>query len=70
MNITTVTMSSKTANGYASQIRPIYKSHKITVRKGMFFDGYEIHINEGDGYESTLRYEESAQDYLRIHSED
>ena len=67
-NTNTDTMNRKTANAYASQIRPIYKSHKITVRSR--FDGYEIHINEGDGYESNLRSEESAQDYIRIHSED
>lgn len=67
-NTDTDTMSRKTANAYAAQIRPIYKSHKITVRCRC--GGYEIHISEGDGYETNLRYEECAQDYIRIHSED
>lgn len=60
-------MKKATATHYAKIIRPIYKSHKITVRRLPILEGFEIHISEGDGYETRLTCEESAEDYIRIH---
>jgi hypothetical protein len=60
-------MNKSTALKYVEQILPIYPSHQVCILKLLFATGYEINILEGNGYETRIKTEESAQEYIRIH---
>jgi hypothetical protein len=62
-------MNRKQANFYATQIKGIYPSFKVSVSRSWLSGGYEVRMSDKDGsYPSVFAYEDSVLDYIRIHT--